>query len=161
VTVSGIGERAGNVPLEDLTLALLTMYDQDMGLKTRKFFELSSLVRELARVEIPSNRPIVGPTLFQVESGIIADWVRNVGYEHALELSPYRPELVGQKPVEIVLGKNSGIPSVVEYLERIGRPGATREQILQMVAKVKERAHEKKELLTEEEFEEIATQVLG
>jgi isopropylmalate/homocitrate/citramalate synthase len=161
VTVSGIGERAGNVPLEDLALTLLTMYDQDLGLKTQQFFELSSLVQELARVKIPSNRPIVGPTLFHIESGIIADWVRNCGYEHALELSPYRPELVGQENAQIVLGKNSGIPSVIEFLERVGRKGATKEQILDMVMKIKEKSFEKKELLTQEEFAQIASEVLG
>jgi len=68
---------------------------------------------------------------------------------------------VGQQNAQIVLGKNSGIPSVIEYLERIGRKGATKEQVLEMVMKVKEKAFEKKDLLTQEEFAKIAKDVLG
>ena len=34
-TVTGIGERAGNTPMEETVLALLTMYDVDTGIKTQ------------------------------------------------------------------------------------------------------------------------------
>ena len=71
-TVTGIGERAGNAGMEELVLALLTMYGIDIGIKTEKFFSLSKLVRELSRTQVPSNRPIVGETLMNVESGIVA-----------------------------------------------------------------------------------------
>ena len=78
-TVTGIGERAGNTPMEETVLALLTMYGIDTGIRTERFFELSKLVMELAGVSQPSNRPVVGERLYNVESGIITTWVRNVG----------------------------------------------------------------------------------
>ncbi|MDY6914141.1 MAG: pyruvate carboxyltransferase [Planctomycetota bacterium] len=161
VTVSGIGERAGNVPLEDLVMTLLTMYGQDIGVDTKQFFELSALVCELTGAVIPSNRAVVGPTTFDVESGIIADWVRNCGEENALELTPYRPQLVGQQPARIVLGKNSGLPSVVEYLERTGLSCSDKDKLLGMVAKIKEKAFDQKQLLTVEQFQEIASEFLS
>ena len=76
-------------------LALLTMYGLDTGIRTERFFDLSRLVMQLAGVSQPSNRPVVGERLYNVESGIITTWVRNVGDE-LTESFPYRPELVGQ-----------------------------------------------------------------
>jgi isopropylmalate/homocitrate/citramalate synthase len=73
-TVTGLGERAGNVPMEDVVLSLLCLYGQDLGIRTEQFCEVSRFVLDLARVSVPPNRPIVGPKLYQVESGIIAGW---------------------------------------------------------------------------------------
>jgi isopropylmalate/homocitrate/citramalate synthase len=153
-TVTGIGERAGNAAMEELVLALLTMYGIDIGIKTEKFYALSKLVRELSCTTIPSNRPIVGETLLSVESGIVASWVRRCRAENPLELGPFIPSLVGQNPVEIVMGKSSGIDSVAEWLERMNAD-ASLEQREAIVLKVKEASIQKKGLLTQEEFKKI------
>jgi len=158
-TVTGIGERAGNTAMEELVLALLTMYGIDIGIKTEQFYSLSKLVRELSRTTIPSNRPIVGETLLNVESGIVASWVRRCRAENPLELGPFLPSLVGQRPVEIVMGKSSGIDCVAEWLERINAD-ASLEQREAMVLKVKQASIEKKGLLTEEEFRQIVNSVV-
>jgi isopropylmalate/homocitrate/citramalate synthase len=158
-TVTGIGERAGNAAMEELVLALLTMYGIDIGIKTEKFYSLSKLVRELSRTTIPSNRPIVGETLLDVESGIVASWVRRCRAENPLELGPFLPSLVGQKPVEIVMGKSSGIDCVAEWLEIINAD-ASLEQREAIVQKVKQFSIEKKGLLTEEEFKQIVDSVV-
>lgn len=158
-TVTGIGERAGNAAMEELVLALLTMYGIDIGIKTEKFYSLSKLVRELSGTIIPANRPIVGETLLQVESGIVASWVRRCREQHPLELGPFVPSLVGQKPIAIVMGKKSGVDSVAEWLERFGAD-ASPEQKEAIVLKVKEASLKKKGLLTEKEFQDIAKQVI-
>src|SRR5216117_817935 len=36
-TVTGLGERAGNVPMEDVVLSLLCLYGKDLGIRTEKF----------------------------------------------------------------------------------------------------------------------------
>jgi isopropylmalate/homocitrate/citramalate synthase len=156
-TVTGIGERAGNTPMEETVLALMTMYGVDLGIRTERFFEISKLVMELAGVEQPSNRPVVGERLFNVESGIISTWVRNVGDE-LNESFPYRPELVGQPAPELVLGKGSGIDSVAAGLERVGRT-ASPEQMLTILDQVKSRSLETKGLLDDDAFIEIVDQV--
>jgi isopropylmalate/homocitrate/citramalate synthase len=158
-TVTGIGERAGNTPMEETLLALLTMYGVDSGIKTERFFELSKLVMELAGVSQPSNRPIVGERLFNVESGIITTWVRNVG-DDLTESFPYRPELVGQPAPQLVLGKGSGIDSVAAALDRHGLT-ATTEQLQEILDEVKERSLAVKGLLSDEQFLEIVEQVTG
>jgi isopropylmalate/homocitrate/citramalate synthase len=95
-----------------------------------------------------------------VESGIITTWVKNVGDEFLTESFPYRPELVGQRSVEVVLGKGSGLDSVAIWLDRLGR-SATTEEMQAMLDEVKGRSLEKKSLLTEDEFLEIVQRVLG
>jgi len=158
-TVTGLGERAGNVPMEDVVLSLLCLYGVDLGLKTEQMCELSRFVLNAARVPIPGNRPIVGDMLYQVESGIVAGFVRRARAEHPLEFVPFSAELVGQQPVTIVLGKNSGLPSVQEWCEKMGFE-ATEEQMLEMVKLVKEKSFEKKGLLSQNEFATIAQTVL-
>ena len=158
-TVTGLGERAGNVPMEDTVMAMLCLHGIDLGLKTEKFVETSKFVMDLAKVTQPPNRPIVGDKLYEVESGIIAGWVRMGRKGHPLESIPFAPELVGQKPVTIVLGKNSGPPSMEEWCEKLGIK-ATDEERMAMLQLVKAKSFEKKDLLTEAEFKAITEQVL-
>lgn len=156
-TVTGIGERAGNTPMEETVLALLTMYGLDAGIRTERFFDLSRLVMELAQVSQPSNRPVVGERLYNVESGIISTWVRNVGDE--LEESfPYRPELVGQPGPVLVLGKGSGLDSVAAALDRVGR-SASSEQMQTILDEVKERSIAAKGLIDDDTFIDIVDEV--
>jgi isopropylmalate/homocitrate/citramalate synthase len=157
-TMTGIGERAGNTPMEETVLALLTMYGVETGIDTTRFFELSKLVMGLAGVAQPSNRPVVGEQLFNVESGIITTWVRNVG-DQLTESFPYRPELVGQPAPSLVLGKGSGLDSVAAALERLGR-SATPEQIERILSEVKERSLADKGLLDDDRFLEIVDRVV-
>jgi len=161
VSVTGIGERAGNTPLEDTVMALKTMYGIDSGLDLSKLYGLSKLVRELAGVPVPSNRGIVGDRLFHVESGIIASWVKNVGSEHLTEAFPFRPEMVGQTGPEIVLGKGSGLDSVMIWLDKLGMRPATEEEQMAILQGVKARSLEKKGLLTQDDFHNIADAVLA
>jgi len=159
VTVSAIGERAGNVPLEDTVLALLCLYGVDIGIRTEKFYELSKLVQELAGFQLPPNRPIVGDWLYHIESGIVGMFHRRCKHIEPLEYIPFPPELVGRPGVEIVLGKGSGLANVEEHLERRGLQ-ATPEQANEIVARVKQTSIEKKGLLTDAEFDAILKAVL-
>ena len=159
VTVSGLGERAGNTPLEETVLALLTLYGQDLGIHTQSLTSLARLVAELSGVQQPSNRAVTGSRLFQVELGIIATWVRNVRDVDRTESLPYLPELVGQIGPRIVLGKGSGIDNVVEGLERIG-VSATSEEALEILQQVKALSLERKALLEDDDLKRIADSVV-
>jgi isopropylmalate/homocitrate/citramalate synthase len=158
-TVSGLGERAGNAPTEETVLALLTMYGVDTGIRTEKFTEIARLVADLSGVSQPGNRPVTGDRLYNVESGIIATWVNNVG-DDLLEPFPYRPELVGQAPPEIVMGKGSGLDSVMIWLDRNGM-SADDDQSMEILMAVKAKSLEKKGLLDNDEFVAVAQSVLS
>ena len=114
---------------------------------------------DLAKVTQPPNRPVVGDKLYEVESGIIAGWIRMARKEHPLEFVPFVPELVGQKPVNIVLGKNSGPPSIDEWCEKSGIKVSDEERMA-ILLQVKAKSFEKKDLLTADEFKEIVARVL-
>jgi isopropylmalate/homocitrate/citramalate synthase len=133
VTVSATGERAGNVPLEDTVMALRVLYGIETGVKTEKFYELSKLVQRLAGFTVPPNRPIVGDSLYNIESGIVAMFHRR---------------------------KGNGLANIEEHLERRGRQ-ATPEQTNEILARVKQTSIEKKALLTGAEFDEILKSVIG
>ncbi len=158
-TISGIGERAGNVPTEDTVLSLLAMYGVDTGIKTEKLTKLSRYVRKISNLAMASNRQIVGDTLFDIESGIIASWFRNAGKEHLLEVFPFHWNLVGQRPARVVLGKNSGIDSIKIHLERM-RVKASDEQVNEIVLRVKAASLKKKGLLDGREFRKLVKAVV-
>lgn len=160
VSVTGIGERAGNTPLEDTVLALKTMFGVESGIDFSKLTSLSHLVTESAQVAVPSNRSIVGDRLFHVESGIIATWVKNVGQTNLTEAFPFRPELVGQSEPQIVMGKGSGLDSVLVWADKLGLGTPSEEEATAILQEVKARSLERKGLLTEDDFHAIATSVL-
>src|SRR5437899_13022572 len=74
-TITGLGERAGNVPMEDVVMSLLCLHGIDVGIRTEKFCETSRFVLELAKVSVPPDRPMVGDKLYDIESRVIACWV--------------------------------------------------------------------------------------
>ncbi len=160
LTSLGIGERAGNTPLEETVVALLTLYGRDLGLRYDKLREYSLLVREVSGVQVPANRPIVGDTLFQMEAGIITDWYRNVGNEHLLEVFPFLPRLVGQSREEVLLGKKSGAASIDIWLEKIGAD-ADKEQRSEVLQRVKLLGIEKKGPISELDFRAIVDDVIN
>lgn len=159
-TVLGIGERAGNVPMEETVMGLLTMYGVDLGLNYDKLYGLARLVQELSGQPVPGNKPVVGDGLFKVESGIIASWLKNCDYEYATELFPFRWEVVGQSSAEIVMGKGSGIDSVKMWLHRL-EIETSEEEAMQVLMAVKQFGLTHKRLLTEEEFETLANRTLA
>ncbi len=161
VTVSSLGERAGNCALEDVALALLTLYGIDTGLRYEKLYELSRLVRELANVSIPPNRPVVGDMIFKVESGIIATWLTRLKEKRPVELFPFHWDLVGHEPAEIVLGKGSGRDSILFYLSSLGYELPSEDSRLdEILVRVKEKSLKKKGLVGIDEFRAIVEQVL-
>jgi isopropylmalate/homocitrate/citramalate synthase len=158
-TISGIGERAGNVPTEDTLISLLTMYGVDTGIKTEHLTKLSRYVRKIAKLAMASNRQIVGDTVFDIESGIIASWFKNVGTEHLLEVFPIHWDLVGQRPAKVVLGKNSGLDSIKMHLQRL-RVKATDDQVNELVLRVKTASLKKKGLVDDQEFRKMVKAVV-
>lgn len=158
-TVLGLGERAGNTPMEEVVMALLTMYGIDIGIDTKKLYGLGKLVKELSGHAVPDNKPVMGERLFEIESGIITNWLSNVGQQHTTEIFPYRPELVGQKKGSSVLGKGSGLDSVKLWLKEKGIDITDEEKLNTILARIKQRSLEKKGLLSEAEFQEIVNGV--
>ena len=159
-TVLGVGERAGNVPMEETVMALKCLYNIDIGIKTERFKKLADMVAEISNIQIASNRPIVGDNLFKVESGIIATWLLNCGYEDQTEVVPFRPSLVGQAEPEAVMGKGSGIDNCKHWLDKF-QIQASEEEAMEVLMAVKEWGLVHKRLMKDEEFSTLAKDVLA
>lgn len=158
-TVCGSGERAGNAPYEDIVMTLLTMYGVDLGLKYDEIYPLSKMFREFSGMNIRSNRGVVGDQIFDIESGIVADWFART-HDHApLVTSPYLSSLTGHKAPGIVLGKHSGISSVDDWLDRRNIQ-ISPENRRSLVADVKLRAYEKLSLLDDADFDVLLKKYL-
>jgi len=161
VTVSSLGERAGNAALEDVAMALRVLYDIDLGIRYDRLYELSRLVRKLAQFEIPSNRPIVGDMLFKVESGIISSWLSRCKAERPVELFPFHWDMVGQAEANVVIGKGNGRDSIAYRLRAMGVDIAGDDpRIDAILAEVKRTSLNKHALLTDAEFRQIASRAL-
>lgn len=153
-TVNGIGERAGNTSLEELVMALLLIYDVDLGFDISLFYELSQLVEELTNMKVPYNKPIVGRNVFRHESGIHVDAV----LEEPLTYEPFIPELIGHQR-RIVLGKHSGCRAVKAKLDECGID-VSRDELCEIVEKVKQK-REKGKYINDDLFNEIVRSVRG
>jgi isopropylmalate/homocitrate/citramalate synthase len=145
--------------MEETVMALKCLYNIDIGIKTEGFKALADMVAEISGITIPSNRPIVGDDLFKVESGIIATWLLNCGYEDQTEVVPFRPSLVGQKEPEAVMGKGSGIDNCKHWLDKF-QIQASEEQAMEVLMAVKEWGLVHKRLMKDEEFSTLAKDVL-
>ncbi|MCK9580376.1 MAG: 2-isopropylmalate synthase [Methanoregula sp.] len=154
VTVNGLGERAGNTPLEEVVMALEILYGYKTGIKTEEIYSLSSLVARHTGVPLPINKAVVGEMAFTHESGIHAHGVMR-------EPSTYesiKPEMVGRKR-RIVLGKHSGSASVEAALSEMNYK-ADDNQLKEIVKRIKKLGDEGKRV-TDADLMAVADAVLA
>lgn len=159
-TVSSLGERSGNASYEEVALSLLTMYGIDLGINYNKIYETAEFVRKVAGITDRPNRGITGRDISKIESGIIASWYKNVIDNDPLEVMPYLYSLTGHPSAEVVLGKNSGLPSVEMALDKLGITGTSTELNREILEKVKEVSLKKRGLISLDEFGDIAQKIL-
>jgi D-citramalate synthase len=129
-TVNGVGERAGNVALEEVAVAL----DHCYGVETAKLdelYDLASLVARTTGVPLPPNKAVVGENAFAHESGIHTDGTLKDDRMY----EPYPPERVGRER-RLVLGKHAGRAGVRAALEEHG-VDADEEEVAAVVERVK------------------------
>jgi isopropylmalate/homocitrate/citramalate synthase len=157
-TVTGIGERAGNAPMEETVLALLTLYGIDVGIHYKKLNELSQLVQKLSGTKVPAGRPFVGKGAYDIESGIVTGWYRNVFKKSPTTVYPVRPEFVGHKRPKILLGKKSGLDNVAIWSQKLGIT-LSEEESMNVLQRVKLKAHDLKRPLNVKEFKKIVEEV--
>lgn len=148
-TINGMGERAGNADIGEIALALRCLYDLPVALDLSKVREVSEVVRRASGYQMAPWKPLVGENLFMRESGAVASQFH---IPEAIE--PYSSELV-RADRRIVLGKKSGLDSIDLKASELGL-ALSAEQRAPVLAAVKKRAIEKRGLVTDQEFREIA-----
>ena len=154
VTVNAIGERAGNASLEEVVMAIETLYDHKTGIACEELYKLSRTVSRLSGIEIASNKAIVGGHAFAHEAGIHTQGL----LANAKTYEPFPPKKVGREHT-IVLGKHTGRSSVMLVLRELGLD-ATDNQINEIVRRIKKIGDVGK-VITDADFEVIAETVLS
>ena len=114
-TVNGLGERAGNAPLEEVVMALRHLYCIETSIDTQHFPRISQLVATASGRPVPANKSIVGEGVFTHESGIHVDGL----IKNPLNYETFSPSEVGREH-RTVLGKHSGSHSVIDAYAKIG-----------------------------------------
>lgn len=150
VTVNGLGERAGNAPLDEVVMAARLTLEQDCGVDTRRLSILSAFVSQASGRPLPPEKPVVGTAVFRHESGIHCGGLM----EDAATYELFSAETVGHAPREMVLGHHSGTRFLLRELERL-RLNLSLEWLPVLLEKVRQFGAIHKCNLSDKQFEEL------
>lgn len=144
VAVNGLGERAGNSPLEAVVTALHDKAKIRTNVVEATLTDASRLVETFSRKRISSNRPIVGQDVYTQTAGIHADGDK----KNNLYANPILPERFGRTRV-YALGKLAGKASIENNLRTFGiELPPEKEKIL--LEKVKQYGDQKKTITADD-----------
>jgi homocitrate synthase NifV len=144
VTVTGLGERAGNAPLEEVAVALPYLYGRETGVVLTELGRVAALVAAAARRPIPVNKAIVGDHVFTHESGIHVDGlIKDRRTYQALD-----PSLLGRSH-RFVIGKHSGLAAITASLAEL-KLDASADERRAILARVREHASRNKRPISDE-----------
>jgi len=141
-TFTGIGERAGNAPIEEVLSSLKFLLGIELPVKYGRLAGICNAVEKYSGVRLQSHKPIVGRNAFRHESGIHVD-----GFlKDARSYEFFDPALVGQQS-SISIGKHSG-GSIIEYLTDCKIIGEKKQQVM---SKIKDESQRRGRSLTKNE----------
>lgn len=118
-TINGIGERAGNAALEEIVMAINTRNDglkYQTNINTTHISDISKMVSKASGFAVQKNKAIVGQNAFAHESGIHQDGMLKSRETYEI----MRPESIGLKQSELVMGKHSGRAAFREKIKNLG-----------------------------------------
>ncbi len=152
VTVSGIGERAGNCSLEEVAMNLYTRapyFELESNIKTEQIYPTCRLLSMVIGQPIPPYKAIVGANAFAHESGVHQDGVLKDRRTYEI----MTPESIGRGKSELVLGKHSGRHALKSKLEEMGY--ALEDENLVLVFEAIKKLADKKEHIYDEDIEAV------
>jgi homocitrate synthase NifV len=133
VTVIGLGERAGNAPLEEVAVAAMQLHNYTTGVVLTELRSIAAIVAAAARRPIPLNKSIVGDHVFTHESGIHVDGL----LKDRRAYESLDPNVLGRSH-SIVIGKHSGSAAITALLDGL-QLQASPDELREILANV--RAH--------------------
>jgi len=148
VTLSGIGERAGNAALEEVVMALQVRgeyYGLYTQVNSEYIFPACRLLSLITGQPIPAYKAVTGGNAFSHEAGIHQHGM--IQNKETYEIMT--PESIGRPPSEMVLGKHSGKHACKKQLETLGY-NLSDEDLNRVAEAVKELADKKKQVYVED-----------
>lgn len=147
-TINGIGERAGNCSMEEVVMNLATrkdIYQATTNINTTEIIRTSRLLTRITGIPVQPNKAIVGANAFAHESGIHQDGL----LKEKMTYEIIKPEDIGLKQTELVLGKHSGRHAFKTRLKELGYD-LSPEEIESAFTKFKHLADQKKNIFDED-----------
>ena len=143
VTINGIGERAGNTSLEEISMILKChKLEIETNINTAKIYPTSRMVSSLMNMPVQPNKAIVGRNAFAHSSGIHQDGVlKNVSTYEIMN-----PKDVGLDNNSIVLTARSGRAALKYRLSVLGVEVDDEEKVDKIYQKFLRLADQKKEV---------------
>ena len=114
-TVHGLGERAGNAPLEEVVMGLRQFHGLAFDIDMASFAELSHLVESASGHRVAWHKSLVGAGVFTHESGIHVDGLM----KDPINYQGVDPAQVGRGHT-FVLGKHSGAHAIIHAYAEMG-----------------------------------------
>ncbi len=114
-TVHGLGERAGNAPLEEVVMGLRRFHDQGQEIDMTRYSVLSELVEIASGRSVGWQKSLVGAGVFTHEAGIHVDGLM----KDRLNYQGVDPAELGRDH-QFVLGKHSGRHAVIQAYADMG-----------------------------------------
>ncbi len=152
-TVNGLGERAGNAPLESVVAVIKDFTDLKLSVQENKIYRISKLIEQFSGLHIPSNKPVVGENVFTQTAGIHADGDNKKN----LYFSDLLPERFGRTR-KYALGKTSGKANILKNLMELGI-SLEQDELTKVTQRIIELG-DKKERVTTEDLPYIISDVL-
>ena len=153
VTLSGIGERAGNTSLEEVVMALKVRKDifgLETNINSEQLFPSCRLLSMIIGQPIPANKAITGGNAFAHESGIHQDGMLKNRETYEI----MTPQSIGRLGSDLVIGKHSGRNAVRNKLEQLGYASLSEEECETVFNAVKTLA-DKKKVVHDEDIEAL------
>lgn len=149
VTVTGLGERAGNAPLEEVAMALMQLHGRKTGIVPTELINVAKIVAAAAARPVPPNKAIVGDHVFTHESGIHVDGL----LKDQRTYQSLDPAVLGRSH-SIVIGKHSGLAAIEASLGKLDLQ-ASPDELDAILARVRQDAIATKKPVTAKRLTEI------
>jgi D-citramalate synthase len=144
-TVNGMGERAGNAPLDEVVVSIKDFLGVHFNINEKKLHKVSQYVEMFSGQRLANNKPIYGKNVFTQTAGIHADGDKK-GNLYGTKLAPERFE----RKRKYALGKLSGKANLEMSLKELAIELSEEEKkiLLQKIIEL----GDKKEVVTTEDL---------
>lgn len=153
-STNGLGDRCGNASLDEVVVAIQTVYGMRTGIDLSKMYHLARAAETLSHVALQPNKPLVGANAFAVRTDArLRLLINEPGVAESIP-----PKLIGSR-YKLCLGIHTGPQMVRAKLEELALSVSV-EEIERLVAAVRAEAAQQRASLTDQQFQELYGKVV-
>ena len=154
-TINGLGERAGNQPLQQLVAVVNDHTGRRVRISEKELLHAAALIQSFSGKRCAWNAPVIGTDVFTQTCGVHADGDKKGN----LYMNKLLPERFGRQR-DYALGKLSGKASIDQSLEQIANGSELEPEIRQKVLNEVIRLGDRKKTVTAADLPFIIAGVL-